>query len=302
MTENRINRKTDFMAFAGLLIAALLWGVSYPATKAVEDCPTFYILSIRFTAAAIAMALIFCRHFKNFNRDVLKFGFLLSFCITAMYIFATVGIKYTTSTRASFFTCLTFIIVPFINFIFYRTRVSRITVVSVILCLIGIFMLSYAPDMGSFELNLGDILCILASVAGSLHIVFLERVTRKESVDPILFTTLLMGFVALWSIIIALFTGSFSTASPNGFQLGTIIFLGLFCSAAAYLLQSVCQQYVPANRTGVIFAMEPASGCIISVIVLSETMSMTGWLGAAIVMASLIYMEVAGAKAAGRTN
>lgn len=294
---NTNNRQTEILSVVGLLIAALLWGISYPMTKAVEDCPTFYIISLRFITASIAMAIIFHRNFANFTGEILKYAFLLSFCIAFMYVFATLGIKYTTSVRASFFTCLSFCIVPVLNLIIFRTRLTYITVISVAICFVGMFLLSYTPDMGGFGLNLGDILCILGAAAGSLNIIFLERISQKEKMDPMLFTTLLMIFVALWGTLIALFTGTLSYLGASGFQIATIIALGLFCSAAAFLLQSICQKYVPSNRVGIILAMEPASGCIVSVLVLGEVMSLTAWIGAAIVMISLLYMEIATARA-----
>lgn len=292
------DKKKEYLSVLGLLLAALLWGVSYPLTKVVEDCPTFYIVSIRFLVAAAALALIFHRHFRNFHKEILKYAFLLSFCITSMYIFGTIGIKYTTSVRASFFTCLSFVIIPILNLVIYKLKLNKTIVISVLICLAGMFLLSYTADMGTFSLNAGDLLCILAATAGSLHIIFLDRVTKQENMEPILFTIFLMAFVALWSTLIALATGAFAYAGTSSFQFGSIIALGLFCSAAAFLLQSICQKYVPSNRVDVIIAMEPASGCVISVIVLGEAMHWTGWLGALLVMVSLLYMEIS----SGRSN
>lgn len=119
------DKKKEYLSVLGLLLAALLWGVSYPLTKVVEDCPTFYIVSIRFLVAAAALALIFHRHFRNFHKEILKYAFLLSFCITSMYIFGTIGIKYTTSVRASFFTCLSFVIIPILNLVI-RTLITMV--------------------------------------------------------------------------------------------------------------------------------------------------------------------------------
>lgn len=209
-----------------------------------------------------------------------------------MYIFATVGIKYTTSVRASFFTCLGFAIVPVLNTVLFKVKLTRITATSVLICLIGMFLLSYTPDIGSFMLNLGDIFCILGATSGSLHIIFLDRISKKEYMNPMLFTLLLMLFTSLWSFIISVITGAIAFKEATSSQIWIIIFLGLFCSAVAFFLQTVCQKYVPSNRVGIILAIEPASGCIVSVIALGETMVMTGWIGACIIIFSLIYMEI----------
>ena len=290
------NRNIPFLSSGGLFIAALLWGVSYPATKLVEDYPTFFILPVRFLIASAILAVLFRKHFRKMNRDILKHAALLSLFVTSMYVFSTVGIKYTISARASFFTCLTFVIVPVLNRLLFRVKISGVILRSLILCFAGVLLLSYAPGMAGLSLNYGDLLCIVASVAGSLHIVFLGRISKKETFDPMLFTTLLMAFVTVWTALAALFTGSFQGIEITCFDLGTIAFLGVFCSAAAFLLQSVCQKYVPANRAGVIFAMEPASGCVLSVLLLHESMGTTGWIGALLVLISSVYMETASGR------
>lgn len=288
-----LNKKKQLLSFVGLLIAALLWGVSYPLTKIVEDCPTFYIVSIRFVIAALALAIIFHKDFKKCNKSILKYAFWLSFCIASMYIFGTLGIKYTTSVRASFFTCLSFVIVPMINWAVFKIRLSKVIIISVLICLVGMLLLSYTSDMGTFMLNVGDLLCILAATAGAINIVFLDWASKRDQMEPPLFTFFLMAFVALWSTIIAIFTDAFAYDGTTVPQFCAIIALGLFCSAAAFLLQTLSQKYVPSNRAGIILAMEPASGCIISVLVLGETMHLSGWIGALLIMASLLYMEVA---------
>ena len=213
------NRNIQFLSSGGLFIAALLWGVSYPATKLVEDYPTFFILPARFLIASAILAVLFRKHFRKMNREILKHAALLSLFVTSMYVFSTVGIKYTISARASFFTCLTFVIVPVLNRLLFRVKISGVILRSIILCFAGVLLLSYAPGMAGLALNYGDLLCIVASVAGSLHIVFLGRVSKKETFDPMLFTTLLMAFVTVWTALAALFTGSFQGIEITGFDL-----------------------------------------------------------------------------------
>lgn len=295
MTSKK-HQPSEGVAFTGLVIAAFLWGLSYPLIKYVEDCPTFYIISIRFAAAAVALGLIFRKRFKLFNLEALKYGFLLSFVLTSMFIFNIIGIRYTTSVRASFFTCLSFLIVPVLNAIMYRVKISKIIGISATICLVGMLLLCYAPGMGGVSLNFGDILCIVASVAGSLHILFVEKVAKNDNVDSTLFTVFLLAFISLWGTIIGLFTGELNYSAATPAHLGAIILMGLLCSAAAFTLQSNFEAVVPSNRVGVIFSLEPASGCILSVLFLKETMSWTSWLGAAIIILSIFYMEWANNK------
>jgi drug/metabolite transporter (DMT)-like permease len=211
-----------------------------------------------------------------------------------MYIFNIVGVKYTTSVKASFFTTLSFLVCPVINLILYKMKIQKFIGISALICLAGTCMLCYTPDMGKLVINFGDILCAFASIAGAINIIFMEKMSHKENIDNTLFTIFLMAFVALWGTVIALARGEFNYHSQvTSSQLIAIILMGLFSSAGAFILQIHCEKHVPSNRVGIIFSLEPASGCILSVLLIHETMSLIGWMGALVIMISILYMEFA---------
>ena len=280
------------MAALGLALAALFWGASYPLTKFVENCPTYYIIPIRFGTAAVVLAIIFRKNFKTLTFQTLKFGFLLSFCLTTMYILNIFGIKETTSVRSAFFTSLSFLVTPVVNMILFREKIHSNMILTLLLCLAGMFLLCYSPELGRAVINWGDILCFFASVAASFHIIFVERVTKKPGVDPALLTVFLMFFIALWGLLIGIFTGDMNYKATSSTEVFAIIGMGVFCSAAAFTLQSFLERIVPANRAGIIFALEPASGGVFSYLILGEQLQLTGWLGAAVIMLSILYMEI----------
>ena len=288
------NHSRELISVLGLTLAAMFWGISYPLTKFVEDVPTFYIISLRFILAAALLAVCFFRHFRNYNFDTLKNAFILSFLLTAMYIFNIVGVKYTTSVKASFFTTLSFLVCPVINLILYKMKIQKFIGISALICLAGTCMLCYTPDMGRLVINFGDILCGFASIAGAINIIFMEKMSHKENIDNTLFTIFLMAFIALWGTVIALARGEFSYHSQvTSSQMIAIVLMGLFSSAGAFILQIHCEKHVPSNRVGIIFSLEPASGCILSVLLIHETMSLIGWMGALVIMISILYMEFA---------
>lgn len=295
--ERRRAPHSQLLATGALLAAAVLWGLTYPLTKLIESYPTFLIIVVRFSSAAAALFLSSLGRLRRMNWDTLKCAFLLSFVLTAMLIFNIVGIKYTTSVRASFFTSLSFLMVPVMNLLMFRVRLSATVAKSALLCLAGLFLLCYAPGSAGLEVNLGDVLCAVAAACGSLNILLMERVSKMEHVDSLLFTTFLMGFIALWGGLLGGVSGGLRGPELTGAALGIMVILGVACSAAAYTLQVHFEADVPANRVGILFALEPASGCILSVLCLHETMGLAAWVGAAIIMASILYVEASASRA-----
>ena len=289
---------SQILASGALLTAAILWGLTYPLTKLIEDYPTFLIIVVRFSSAALALLLTSLGRLKRMNWDTLKYAFLLSFVLMAMLVLNIVGIRYTTSVRASFFTSLSFLMVPLLNLLLFQVRLSAIVVKRALLCLVGIFLLCYVPGNSSLEISLGDLLCAAAAVCGSLNIIIMEKVAQKEHVDSLLYTTFLMGFIALWGGILGGMSGGLHGPEMSVADLGIMILLGVGCSAVAYTLQAHFEAVVPSNRVGILFALEPASGCILSVLCLHEAMGITAWTGAAIIMVSILYMEAAANRAA----
>ena len=244
--------------------------------------------------AAAVLAICFFRHFRNFNMDTLKFSFILSLIVTAMYIFNIVGVKYTTSVRASFFTTLSFLVCPVINLLVYKKKIPGFIAVSALICLAGTCMLCYTPDMGGLVINSGDILCAMASIAGAINIIYMEKMSHRTNIDNTLFIIFLMAFVSVWGTVIAAVRGEFAYHSLiTSSQMTAIIIMGLFSSAGAFILQIHCEKQVPSNRVGIIFSLEPASGCILSVLLIHETLSLIGWTGAIVIMISILYMEFA---------
>ena len=106
-----------------------------------------------------------------------------------------------------------------------------------------------------------------------------------------------MAFISIWGTAIALVRGEFAyNALVTSQQMTAIVIMGIFSSAGAFLLQIHCEKLVSSNRVGIIFSLEPASGCILSVLLIHEAMSLIGWLGALVIMISIIYMELANNK------
>ena len=72
---------------------------------------------------------------------------------------------------------------------------------------------------------------------------------------------------------------------------GAAIFLGLFCSGVAFVIQSVAQQYTTASHVGVIFTLEPVFSGIVAYFFADEKLLPRGYVGAALMLLSLLVME-----------
>lgn len=285
-------RKETLGAY-GLVIVALFWGLGFPSLKVVSgSIPTFYLIGLRFFIAAVLLCIIFIKKLKEINKALVRSAFTLSVFLFLTYIFATLGIQYTTSAKASFFSCLGLIVVPIILRLFFKEKVKRKVILSIMICTAGLFLISYTHGMGLY-LSTGDIICLGCSVCGAFHLVITGRVANDR--DPALLSILQMCFISVWSFAAALILEDFPKSIPP-LHWSILVYLSVCATAIAFFLQVVCQRYINASRVGVILAIEPVSGALFSALLLGDRLGLNGIIGGAMIFASLIFMESGNGK------
>ena len=70
------------------------------------------------------------------------------------------------------------------------------------------------------------------------------------------------------------------------------LFLGVFCSGICFVIQSVEQQFTTASHASLIFTLEPVFSAVFAYFLLSERLTVRGYFGAALMLVSLLIMEL----------
>ena len=70
------------------------------------------------------------------------------------------------------------------------------------------------------------------------------------------------------------------------------MFLAVLCTGVAFVIQAVQQQYTSASHVGLIFTLEPLFSAIVAYFFAHEVLGLRGYIGAALMMLSLVLMEV----------
>ena len=287
MQKQEKSREERF-AILGLVIVGICWGFGFLGLRYTDALPTLYIQSVRFAIAAAALALIFWRHLRCITPQLLKAAFGIGLLMFCCYVCATLGIKYTTAARTAFFSTLGVICVPIINFILFRVRLSKKSCFCVLLCVIGIYLISMTGG-AEFGFNLGDAICLCAAFFGAGQVIAIEKLAKNHDVYAL--TIVELAVIALLGTI-----GMFVAKEPipsalTAKELITLIVLGLVCSALCFILQTSAQQHVRAQPVGLILTLEPATGALASVLILHETLGAGGWLGGLCILAGILISE-----------
>ncbi len=276
------------LSVIGLLIVALLWGFCFSALKFCENIPTFFTMSVRFTMAAVLLAIVFAGRLKNISKEIILVGVWVGILMFLCYLAATVGIKFTTSARSSFFSCLGAICVPLLNWLVYKEKITKKFFACMGICVAGVYLISMGGS-GEIGLNAGDLICLLASFFGAAQLVALEH--KGLHLDIICLTIVELFAIAVLSVLGMLIAGETIPTHFNGYEIGSLIFMGVFSTAISFVLQIVCVKNVPSNRTSIILTLEPVLGALSSVLIMGDVLGWQGYVGGLVIILSIIFSE-----------
>ncbi len=276
-----------------LVLVTLCWGVSYYLMDvSLTDMGPFTLNAYRFLGAFVIGGLLSLRKLKGVNKQTLKYSLLIGSVLVFVYVGATFGVKYTTLSNSGFLCALTVIFVPIIEILVLRKKPQKKIIFAVTMSLIGIMMLTLKDDFSINMANLrGDLLCILGATAYAIDLILTEKAVSHEEVDAFQLGVFQLGVTGVYMLAMSfIFEQPHLPTTPMIW--GSVIFLSIFCTGVAFIVQAIAQQYTTAAHVGIIFTLEPVFAAVVAYFFAGEVLTVKSYLGAVIMMAALFVTEI----------
>jgi drug/metabolite transporter (DMT)-like permease len=276
--------------FVALVAVTAIWGVTFVQIKdALELYPLFAFLAVRFAIAVATLAPLVRSRIRTLGRDGAIAGAGLGSLLAAGYGLQTAGLDRTTVSAAGFVTGMYVVLTPIFGLVLFRVRAGAAVWLGVALAVTGLAMLS-GVQAGS---TAGDLLVLAGAAAYALQIVLMERFAPRY--DPLAFTTAQMSAAFVGFAAIAIAAGQ--VEAPHGWTVwGALIVTGVFASALAFLVQAWAQRRTSANRTALIFALEPVFAGIFGYALAGDRLGAVAWAGCAVILCGIAVAEPAAAQ------
>ncbi|MEH6992413.1 DMT family transporter [Neobacillus drentensis] len=289
--------KKPIFADISLLFVTFIWGTTFVLVQnAIGLLEPFSFNGIRFLAAAFMLLLwllIFERKQLVFlNIRMLASGVFIGFWLFLGYATQTIGLLYTTTSKAGFITGLSVIFVPLFSMFLLKQFPSRNAVIGVSIATFGLFLLTMT-DVSS--LNIGDGFVFICAISFALQIIFTGKFSSKY--PTLLLTVIQISTVAILSIISAFFFEDWRKSFNPEILLSkdviiALIITSIFATALAFLIQTNFQKYTTATRVALIFAMEPVFAAIAGYYWAAERLSYSALFGCLLIFAGMIFAEL----------
>ncbi|MGH9613830.1 MAG: DMT family transporter [Bryobacteraceae bacterium] len=283
-------RTSTFKADLSLVFIASIWGATFVLVKtALNDVSTLLFLALRFSLAAVALAVVFRRDLRPSPQLAysVKAGILAGFCLFSGYVLQTFGLKFTSASKAGFLTGLYIPLVPVLGALVYRKIPAVAEVAGVIVAVMGMGLMTIEKD--ALRIGLGDLLVIGCAVAFAFHILVLGHFTKQSNLGVLSLTQIatgaVMGGITCWWVEPARVRWTSSVWIA-------LLVTSLLATALAFALQTWAQRHTSATRTALIFALEPVFAWITSYFLAGEVLSAPAMAGAALILGGLLMVEL----------
>lgn len=271
-----------------MILTTVIWGSSFVVMKnSVDVLPTFWLLAIRFTAAAVVLALVFLPRWKFFSPRCLYGGTLMGFLLFVAYVFQTLGLERTTSGKNAFLTAVYCVLVPFLYWAIAGERPDRYNLLAAALCLVGIGLVSLN---GSFSVNTGDLLTLVCGFFFAAHIVAVNKFAQGEDIFLLTVVQFLSSAAFAWLAVI-IFRPALPADVFTPGLVGSLAYLSLLATCGAFLFQNIGQKYTAPATAAILLCLEAPFGVIFSIIFAGERPTPAMFLGFALIFISVICSE-----------
>jgi len=263
-----------------LLSVALVWGSTFAIMKnSLGRIDVNSFLAWRFILAALIMAALRPKIFKQITPAFLLRGVMAGLLLGAGYIFQTFGLTLTTVAKTGFITGLYAVFTPLIAAAFFRHHISKIQWAAVGLATIGMGVLS----LRGLSIGLGEFLVLIAALFFALHIIALSHWSPGR--DPYALTMIQMATVGLLAFLGSLKSG-FHAPHDQGVWV-VVIYSAVFASAFAFIVQTWAQSFMSATSVGVVLTMEYIFAAIFGILLVHEHLTWRTIVGGLCMMVGL---------------
>ena len=278
------------------LLCTFIWGTTFIAQDTgMDNIGPFTFNAVRFFVGFLAITpLMILFELKNFKSEFKldKKNFVIYSLLIGISLFLgsalqQVALLYTDVANAAFFTIFYVPMVPIIIFLFGKKSMHWSVWPSVVLCLIGGYLLTNFQDA---TVRLGDSLVVLGALFWSTHIIFTGIIITKYNL-PLTLGAVQTLIVAILSFIIGIIYEEFILNNIL-MEIYSILYAGILSGGFAFVLQIYAQQNISPAPAAIIFSLEGVFATIAAWFILNQILDINNLLGCFFILCGVLLSQL----------
>lgn len=285
MPEAALPRQRHLKYDLVLVLVTMIWGVTFLVTKeTLKLIGPFTYLGLCYTVATLTLVLIFHKRLLRITRAELLSGLVIGVTLFGGYAFQTVGLEWTSVSKAGFITGLYVPLVPLGALVFLRQRVPGPAWLGVALSMLGLLLLSINPQF-SLTFGRGEWLMLCCAISFALQIVLISKFA--PNMDAINLAIIQIALTALLSFVMVPLVHE-PIAPPPLLAWVPVTLMGTFDMAFCLLAMNWVQQYLSSTRATLIYALEPMWAAFFGLLLAGDVLGLVAWIGCGCIFVGMI--------------
>ena len=278
------------------LLCTFIWGTTFIAQDTgMDNIGPFTFNAVRFFVGFLAITpLVILFELKNFKPELKtdKKTFVIYVSLIGLSLFLgsalqQVALLYTDVANAAFFTIFYVPMVPIIIYLFGKKSIHWSVWPSVILCLIGGYLLTNFYDA---TVRLGDTLVVLGALFWSTHIIFTGIIISKYNL-PLTIGAIQTLIVAILSFFIGILYEEFVWNNIL-MEIYSILYAGILSGGFAFVLQIYAQKNISPAPAAIIFSLEGVFATVAAWFILNQVLDINNILGCFFILCGVLLSQL----------
>ena len=267
-----------------LLLTSSLWGSSFLLMKyALLDLNPFQISSYRIFIGAIFINLISNQHKKFPLKKHLNLSLVGLLWMSIPFYFFAKAEETIQSNLAGLINGATPIFISLFGVLFFAQKINKKQKTFLLFGFVGIYLLSFGIESFNFNLDIGTILALLASICYGLAANIVQPLIKEFG--PLNTLKMALRYASLFSLVLLIVNSDFVLPTPDN-SLIPILLLGVGSSGVAFLSFYNLIDDVGAIVGSITVYIIPVFAALFGYIFLNEITTVPQMLGVVIVIFS----------------
>jgi drug/metabolite transporter (DMT)-like permease len=278
------------------ILAMLFWGMSFVWTSIVFKY--YSPITTVFLRLLISTALMFGGLKLLGKMEKIKKGDLKLFLVSALlnpflyFVGESFGLKYSSPTISAVFISLIPLIIPVVAFFSLREKISKLSIIGLIISFGGIIMMLINKDFSLNATPAGIAFLSLAVLTAVWYSILLKRLTAKHSPFFIIATQNLIGTIYFLPLFLIFELPEFLSVTPTFELVSSLLSLAILCSSLAFVFFAMSTKEIGVSKTGMLTNLIPVFTAVFSYIILDEYFSVNKIAGMVIVIIGLFISQI----------
>jgi drug/metabolite transporter (DMT)-like permease len=297
--------KKNFLGAICLSTAASIWGGMYVASKYVLNyIPPFTLVWLRYAIAFVVLFAVL-KTSKKKKENIVKKDWILIGCIGFVGYFISIscqfiGTKLSDAHTGALITSATPVFIVVFARLILKEALTLRKIISLFLAVVGVIIIvGWESNFGSYFL--GSMILVLAAITWALLSILVKIASRRLSSLTITTYAILVAFI--FTTPLMLWEMQFNDFYYKSILiiLG-ILYLGVVSTAGAFFLWNKGMELMDAGIGSLFFFFQPVVGSLLGWALLKEEITISFFLGGALILTSVLIVCVKEKKSYGESS